>query len=97
MYQEEPFDQLTQEQWSSLIGLETTMWGEGVNRFDFEARVWAKAAAVAERMWSNQNVNDVAEAQVRLDRHICRLNLMGVHAGPIIPGFCSSDVDGEAW
>ena len=68
-----------------------------VDEGDFDAYAVTKAAAVAERMWSNQNVNAVAEAQVRLDRHICRLNLMGVHAGPIIPGFCSSDVDGEAW
>ncbi|QDZ19357.1 beta-hexosaminidase [Chloropicon primus] len=93
MYQEEPFDQLDPSQYNMLLGLMTAMWAEGVNELDFETRVWAKAAAVAERMWSRSIVNDVVEAQARLDRHICRLNMMGVRAGPIIPGFCLSDLD----
>ena len=92
MYQEEPFDQLTQEQWSSLIGLETTMWGEGVNTHDFEARVWTKAAAVAERLWRQHPAVDVDEATPRLQAHVCRLNLLGIKAGPIGPGFCMSDL-----
>mmetsp|Transcript_5720 Transcript_5720/g.14796 ORF Transcript_5720/g.14796 Transcript_5720/m.14796 type:complete len:86 (+) Transcript_5720:188-445(+) len=79
-----------------FMGGMAAMWGEGVYYGDFEARVWAKAAAVAERLWASSVITDVQGAQARLDRHICRLNMMGITAGPIIPGFCPSDLQDPA-
>ena len=93
MYQEEPLDQIDEAEYDMLMGLEVAMWGEGVNQFDFETRVVSRLAAVAERMWVNRDLNNLDGAEIRLDRHICRLNLMGIHAGPIKPSFCLSDLD----
>jgi len=96
MWAEEPSDQLDNGQMDYFMGGMAAMWGEGVYYGDFEARVWAKAAAVAERLWASSVITDVQGAQARLDRHICRLNMMGITAGPIIPGFCPSDLQDPA-
>ena len=93
MYAEEPSDQIDRTQEDSMLGGMAAMWGEGVNHNDFDARVWAKAAAVAERLWSSYIIHNMTGATSRLDRHICRLNLLGINAGPIKPGFCLSDLD----
>lgn len=68
--------------------------GEGVNALNFESRVWTRAAAAAERFWSPREVRDVADAARRLSDHACRLNLRGVAASPVLPGFCPVDVVG---
>jgi hexosaminidase len=93
LYSEEPSDQLEPGQLDMLWGGMAAMWGEGVNTHDFEARVWTRAAAVAERLWRLHPIFDVDEATPRLEAHVCRLNLLGIKAGPIGPGFCMSDLE----
>ncbi|GMH60643.1 hypothetical protein TrST_g7542 [Triparma strigata] len=92
MYQVEPFDGLSESQQGSVLGGEACMWAEGVNAMDFDAIAVTKAAAVAERLWAEQTVVDVDDAQDRLMEHVCRLNMRGVAAKAIAQNFCLSDV-----
>lgn len=65
-----------------------------MNALNFESRVWTRAAAAVERFWSPREVRDVEDAARRLSDHACRLNLRGVAASPVRPGFCPADVVG---
>ena len=38
------------------------MWGEHVDAANFLARVWPRAAVVAERLWSARNLTEVDDA-----------------------------------
>ena len=39
-----------------MLGGETAMWGEGINKDNFDAFVWREAAAAAERLWTTEMV-----------------------------------------
>lgn len=66
------------------------MWSEVVNEYNFLARIWPRAAAVAERLWSSELVQDDADAEMRLEEHTCRLNRREINAQPPTgPGFCN--------
>lgn len=65
------------------------MWGEYVNEYSVIPRVWPRASAIAERLWSDVGVDDVADAQIRLEEHACRMNKRGIAAQPPNgPGMC---------
>ncbi len=69
------------------------MWGEGINAANADAYIWRGAAAAAERLWSPLALTPShAQATGRFTEHLCRLQGLGVRAGPIGPGFCPSDV-----
>jgi hexosaminidase len=89
-YGHEPF---TSTAWNAqnekrIIGGEAAAWGEQIDQFNFDARVWPRTAAAAERLWSPKDVTDVAFAQTRLVNQICRLNARGIRAAPIVPNWC---------
>jgi hexosaminidase len=73
------------------------MWGEQVNSVNYDSRVWPRACAVAERLWSPQGVTNVAAAQTRLIEHACRLEQRGVRSGPIQPDYCVLPTDVTAY
>ena len=94
VYRTEPYDSLPSDSRhyrGLVLGMQGCMWGEGVNRFNWDSRVWDKAMALSERMWSDRRVNDTEAAEGRLARHLCRLNQLGVAAGPIKAGWCPAD------
>jgi hexosaminidase len=58
---------LTPEQASRIMGGEACMWAELVGPETVDSRVWPRAAAIAERLWSPANVTDVNAMYARLD------------------------------
>lgn len=55
-----------------------------------DSRVWPRASAVAERLWSNPDTSS-AKATERLYRHNLRLELLGIQPEPLAPRYCISN------
>ena len=64
------------------------MWAEQINDDVIDERIWPRAGATAERLWSAAGVNDQEDARYRLDQHSCRLRRRGIRSSPLYPGFC---------
>jgi len=79
----------TQEQYDLVMGGEACLWAEYIDHTNFLPRLWPRASAVGERLWSNATVTDVADATTRIHNHRCRLLTRGVPAEPPTgPSFC---------
>lgn len=89
-YENEPFRtyEFTQEQKDNLLGGEGAMWTEQVDDRNLDSRVWPRASAIAERLWSEQRINDTVAARYRLDYQSCLLARKGIESGPSEPGDC---------
>ena len=57
---------LSPEQASKILGGEATMWTEYVTPESINGRIWPRTAAIAERLWSSQDVKDVDSMYQRL-------------------------------
>ena len=78
----------TEEQKRLILGGEACMWSEVADPTNLSTRVWPRACAAAERLWSNATVN-VDEAARRLEEHVCRMNVRGIPTQPANgPGNC---------
>ncbi len=69
---------LTEEQEALILGGEATMWSEHVTPETVDSRIWPRTAAIAERYWSPQSVNDVEDMYERLDKISLYLETVGL-------------------
>jgi len=73
-----PAANLTPEQQQLILGGESCMWSEYVNPENIDSRIWPRNAAIAERLWSPQNVTDVASMYARLHAVSAQLEWLGL-------------------
>ena len=61
-----------------ILGGEACMWSELVGPETIDSRIWPRNAAIAERLWSPQEIKDVNSMYARLDEMSWRLELLGL-------------------
>ena len=50
---------LTKEETARILGGEATMWSELTTSLTIDSRIWPRTIAIAERLWSQKEINDV--------------------------------------
>ncbi|XP_073535957.1 beta-hexosaminidase subunit beta isoform X2 [Phyllobates terribilis] len=81
----------TEEQKRLVIGGEACLWGEFVDASNLMPRLWPRASAVAERLWSDKDVTSVGDAYSRLIKHRCRMVRRSIAAEPLYVGYCEHE------
>jgi hexosaminidase len=69
---------LSPEQQGRILGGEACMWVEQTSSQSIDSRIWPRTAAIAERLWSPRNVNDVDDMYRRLAVESLRLEALGL-------------------
>ncbi|XP_054817626.1 beta-hexosaminidase 1 isoform X1 [Prosopis cineraria] len=88
VYAAEPLEGIHEDSQQKLVlGGEVCMWGETADASDVQQTIWPRAAAAAERLWSQkdstQTGNITLTALPRLQHFRCLLNRRGVPAAPV--------------
>ncbi|XP_054434470.1 beta-hexosaminidase subunit beta [Pteronotus mesoamericanus] len=88
-YEAEPLDfPGSQEQKQLVLGGEACLWGEYVDATNLTPRLWPRASAVGERLWSQKEIRNIDDAYKRLTVHRCRMVRRGIAAEPLFTGYC---------
>jgi hexosaminidase len=69
---------LNPEEKNRVLGGEACMWGEWVTPENIDSRIWPRSAAIAERLWSPAEVQDVVSMYARLGGLSWRLEWLGL-------------------
>uniref|UniRef100_A0AAR2LID2 Beta-hexosaminidase subunit alpha n=1 Tax=Pygocentrus nattereri TaxID=42514 RepID=A0AAR2LID2_PYGNA len=84
----------TEQQKKLVIGGEVCMWGEYVDATNLTPRLWPRASAAAERLWSDEEkTSSVDKAFPRLEDFRCTLIRRGIQAEPLFVGHCKHELD----
>ncbi|MBZ5616285.1 MAG: family 20 glycosylhydrolase [Acidobacteriia bacterium] len=70
---------LTAEEKKRILGGEACMWSEFVTPETIDSRIWPRLAAIAERLWSPQEVRDNQSMYRRLEEVSWRLGWLGLN------------------
>jgi hexosaminidase len=86
---------LTSEEKKLILGGEACMWSEYVSPENIDSRIWPRTAAIAERLWSPQDVTDVNSMYQRLEQVSRWLDWLGLthnsSYGPMLRRIAGSD------
>ena len=69
---------LTEAEKARILGGEATMWTELVTPLTIDSRLWPRTAAIAERLWSAENIIDINSMHKRLKTVSFRLEELGL-------------------
>jgi hexosaminidase len=69
---------LTPEESKHILGGESCQWAEWVTPENIDSHIWPRNAVIAERLWSPQNVTDVASMYTRLNAVSLELEFLGL-------------------
>jgi hexosaminidase len=69
---------LSPEEKKLILGGESCQWAEWVTPENIDSHIWPRNAAIAERLWSPQNVTDVASMYARLKAVSVDLQWLGL-------------------
>ena len=69
---------LTPEEQRLILGGESCQWAEWVTPENIDSHIWPRNAAIAERLWSPQNVTDVASMYARMNAVSLDLEFLGL-------------------
>lgn len=69
---------LTDDEKARILGGEATMWSELVTPLNIDSRIWPRTAAIAERLWSDENITDINSLRKRLKGISFRLEELGI-------------------
>ena len=87
--------ELTSEEKKLILGGEACMWSEYVSPENIDSRIWPRTAAIAERLWSSQDVTDVNSMYERLQQVSRWLDWLGLahksSYGPMLRRIAGSD------
>jgi hexosaminidase len=74
----DPAASLTPDDARRILGGEACMWAEWVTPENVDSHIWPRNAAIAERLWSPQEVKDVDSMYVRLNAVSLDLEWLGL-------------------
>jgi len=83
-YSFDPLANIPAEGRAHVLGGQSNCWGEYIwNWIDLEWKMWPRAAALAEVLWTNPQPRDFADFSRRMKTHRKRLVAQGVHCAPL--------------
>ncbi|KAM3939576.1 beta-hexosaminidase subunit beta isoform 2-T2 [Leptodactylus fuscus] len=83
----------TEQQKRLVLGGEACLWGEYVDASNLIPRLWPRASAVAERLWSSRDTTSIQDAYSRLNKQRCHMVRREIRAEPLFVGYCEHELN----